>query len=131
MHGICYDGQTLKCKYGGYCQCFFRISVGMHRNSGVYKIKFEIKKINNERLGNMIDITHETNNSQSKRNYWFASHDYIGWSSCNNTVTAQNHKNAPNGLLCGYTNKYQNNNIFVLSHFKYIHYKLKFSMWCS
>ena len=46
------------CKHDGYCcDCFYRVSFGMNPNSGVYKIKIKINKINNELSTNVIGIT--------------------------------------------------------------------------
>ena len=123
VHGIYDNGKTFQCKYDSIlgCQCFSRVSFGMKPNSGKYKIKFKINKINNKYIGNAIGITcntHKTNNSQHKYNYWFFSHEYIAWSSWDSKGT--DHKNVPNGLICGRGDDYQPHNIFVLSKFQYM-----------
>ena len=117
------NGKTFRCSYGfGDCQGFSRVSFGMKPNSGIYKIRFKINKINSDSCFNAIGIicnTHPTNNSQSKHNYWYNSHDYIAWSSFENKGE-DIILNVPNGLICGGGNKYQSRNIFVLSNFKYM-----------
>ena len=121
FHGIYDNGKTFQCKYeDDGCLCFSRVSFGMKPNSGKYKIKFKINKINNKYMANAIGITcntHPTNNSQYKYNYWYCSPDYIAWSSWDNK--GKDDKNVPNGLICGYDD-YQSKNIFVLSKFKYM-----------
>ena len=123
IHGIYDNGKTLECEYDKWdgCACFSRISFGMKPNSGKYKIKFKINIINNTSRLNAIGITcntHSTNNSQSKHNYWYYSHDYIAWSSLDNQ--GKDHKNVPNGLICGGSDKHQCGNIFILSNFEYM-----------
>ena len=126
MHGIYDNGKTVICKHDLYCQCFYRVSFGMKPNSGLYKIKIKINNVNNEtRPGNIIGITsntNETNNSQTKHNYWACSYDYIGWSSLdtNSNINFQNDPNVPNGLVCGGNDNYQPQNIFVLSKYSYV-----------
>ena len=118
-HGIRHDGKVFECNRPN-CQCFSRVSFGMKPNSGVYKIKFKISKINNASSRNAIGIscnTHPTNNSQYN-NIWYFSHDYIAWSSLDNEF--KQYANVPNGLICGGGNKEQAQNIFILSKFKYI-----------
>ena len=117
-------GKTFQFKYDHDrygCSCFSRVSFGMTPNSGKYKIKFKINKINNEYIGNAIGITcntHKTNNSQSKNNYWYCSHDYIAWSSQDNK--GKDNKHVPNGLMCGCDDNDESRNIFILSKFKYM-----------
>ena len=121
IHGIENDGKTIKCKSNGSCCCFYSMfSIGMKPQSGKYKIKFKINKINNMVDGNIIGIISENtkndekikNNNNEKKSQWFNElYDYIGWSA--NTDT--NDKFLPNGLYC----QPDGNNIFRQNNFIY------------
>ena len=112
-HGIYNNGKTIKCNDEYYCFCFYRVSLPMIPNSGIYNIKFKCDKLNGNYQCNAIGITsnaHESNNSQSFTNYWFYSQDYIAWS-----AFGEEDDDLPNGLLCGFTADYQDKNIFVVT----------------
>ena len=120
-HGIRDNGKTFMCKCDDfYCYCFSRASYGMRPNSGVYKIEFEINHVNNASQCNVIGITcnRDKRNNTQFEDYWHCSYDYIGWSSWDSK--GEKDKNVPNGLLCGYNDKYQSKNVFILSNASYI-----------
>ena len=123
IHGIFDNGKTFKCTHDDIsgCYCFSRVSFGMNPNSGSYKIEIKINSVYEQSRCNVIGITcnkNKTNNSQSKHNYWYYSRDYIGWSSWDNK--GKDHKNVPNGLLCGCSDECQSKNVFILSKYRYI-----------
>ena len=120
-HRINESGKTLECEWSNVCDCFYRVNHAMTPKSGIYKIKMKIDEIyTNSRL-NVIGITcnvHPTNNSQHvNKNRWYCSTDYIGWS-CNSRWDRQD-KLLRHGLLCGFDEKCQKNNIFLQSGFEY------------
>ena len=119
LHGIYNNGKTIKCNHStDNCFCFYLISFGMNPNCGIYTIKFKINDINNIGQPNAIGITCNKypteKSSKGFYNYWFYSHDYIAWSGYN-----AHSETLPNGLLCGMSQKFQKNNIFIKSNVKY------------
>ena len=124
VHGISDNGRRFECNYNGYgwCYCFSSISsVCMACNSGIYKIKFKIDKIDNSYgYGNILGLTCDNFGSldlgkykrkhDGKNNYdWREnSFNWIGWSGYDKEDDALLH----NGLYCGYRNSGRAGNIF-------------------
>ena len=124
--------KTFECNSKGLgCCCFARCNIPMKPNSGIYKIRFKIDKISNNResIANIIGITCNTdknNNWDKNHHYWYYSTDYIGWSSYQINIKENINSNEydqflPAGLLCG-SSVCQKDNIFYKQKIKYKNY---------
>lgn len=111
------NNNTIECNYASKhsfdtCNCMFRSSNGMKPNSGVYRLKMLINKVNKGNELNMIGLTCNdslkfSDYKKNKRRGWFDSEYYIGWSA----FGAHYPRCLPNGLICGW-DTYQDKSIF-------------------
>ena len=127
MHSIENNGKKLVCNHNSwftFCTCFFiSYSFGMKPQSGKYKIKIKIDKIDDLYRANMIGIIsqHSKNNMIIKNNqnnykileWWNQLDDYIGWGAhCGRGKLLH-------GLVCGNNQLSCTNNIFRQNKFVY------------
>ena len=124
IHGIENNRRRIKCDcYRSLCYCFSSISrVGMVCNSGIYKIKLKIDKIENDGYSNILGITTgnfsnvSTNLGKDGKYYWTeGSRNWIGWGA----MDKKDDVFLPNGLYCGGRYVGRRKNIFRRSGFKY------------
>ena len=126
VHGISGNGRRFECNHNdGGCLCFSSICcVGMVCNSGIYRIQFEIDKIENGdyTYGNILGLTCDNFGSLDlgkykdkdkyghKNNYrwWSNSFNWIGWSARDKKDDVK----LPNGLYCGCYDSGRAGNIF-------------------
>ena len=152
IHGISNNGKSIKCNWRGYyfydcCCCFSSMSnIEMKPNSGIYTIKIQINKINNQSyLSNIIGITSEkydnnNNNNIINNNHIdnniinqrdkenvddIKSYTYTWHDESNNNFLGwsscdyENDKELPNGIFCGFGSGAKNKNIFYKNNFLY------------
>ena len=104
IHGIDNSRRRIKCSHDICCYCFSSISsIGMNCNSGIYKIKLRIDKIDNNYSGNIIGITSKRFSFGGMSLFNNGSYKWpkdcancIGWSASNLKADAE----LPNGVYC-------------------------------